>query len=173
MQIQLLRNPVTFRGVDPVEGAAQTGARGTGRPKTMLLTLTQFVVALFILLIAIASVLPLTAIRHGAIQGLDFPRIQYLFVALVVAVIAWFLFDGTMQWATWALCLFVFGLNAFFIAKFTPLWHRQSSRASKDLLGDRDRHIKILCANVKMSNRDYHRLVELVEKEDPDILIAL
>ncbi|QUJ75838.1 endonuclease/exonuclease/phosphatase family protein [Sulfitobacter albidus] len=121
-------------------------------------------------LTATVSLLPLIKVPHGAIRGLAFPRQQIFWLCLFLLVAA--LWAGAPVWVT-----AVFGgcmcLQSIYIAKFTPLWRRQSVRADDALQADNRRHISVLTANVKMSNRDYPRLIHLTQRVSPDLLIAI
>jgi endonuclease/exonuclease/phosphatase (EEP) superfamily protein YafD len=65
----------------------------------------------------------------------------------------------------------VIAVQAVFILQFTPVWPKQSKRF--DPQGDKGQAIRLISANVKMSNRDYAALVDEVAKHSPDILIMM
>ena len=126
-----------------------------------------------LVLIALATVAPLSRIRHGILQGLDFPRQQYMFTAAAMGLAAPFLLDGRALDLVFLLALATAIINGIFVAKFTPLWRRQVRRADASLRADTDRHLSVVIANVKMSNRDYAPLNALVRDAHPDVFIAL
>ena len=121
-------------------------------------------------IMVLASVLPLLKVPHGAIKGLEFPRIQLFWVALALA--------GVAAWIEGALYVgLIFAavalLQVFYIAKFTPIWWRQTLDAGDALRKDTRRHIHFVAANVKKSNRDYDKLIELTQREKPDVVMAI
>ncbi|WP_243265939.1 endonuclease/exonuclease/phosphatase family protein [Sulfitobacter sp. DSM 110093] len=126
-------------------------------------------------LLILCSLLPLSKLPFGAIRGLAFPREQFLgFALLLAAAIA------LTQGATTpsgivgiALMLGVAALQSLYIIKFTPIWHKQSLAASPELRRETDRQFSLVAANVKKSNRDYGKLIALVEARVPDIFMAI
>ncbi len=71
-----------------------------------------------------------------------------------------------------ALCVLA-AIQFLHVIKFTPIWRRQSVEASAKEQGDTESHIKILAANIKQSNRQYDRLIALVQARKPDIVLAI
>lgn len=121
-------------------------------------------------LLFLISVLPLIKIPYGAIRGLAFPRVQLFWTALLLIVPILALQGvGVAFW----LLMAVAAIQVIYIAKFTPLWRRQSIRAEPALAADNRRHIKLLTANVKMSNRAYDRLIDLTRETAPDVLMGI
>ncbi|MDF3381510.1 MULTISPECIES: endonuclease/exonuclease/phosphatase family protein [Sulfitobacter] len=126
-------------------------------------------------LLILGSLLPLSKLPFGAIRGLAFPREQFLGLALLLAI-GFALSQGVTApsgMAGIALMLGVAALHALYITKFTPLWRKQSLAASPALRRATDRHFSLLAANVKMSNRDYGKLIALAEARVPDIFMAI
>lgn len=121
-------------------------------------------------LLFLISVLPLIKIPYGALRGLAFPRVQLFWAALLLMVPTLALQGLSVAfWLLMAVAL----IQVIYIAKFTPLWRRQSIRADASLTADNRRHIRLLTANVKMSNRAYDRLIDLTRETEPDILMAI
>ncbi|MEQ6249159.1 endonuclease/exonuclease/phosphatase family protein [Sulfitobacter sp. HNIBRBA3233] len=126
----------------------------------------QIVTGLFVL----ASVLPLMKVPFGAVRGLAFPRVQIFWITLLLAVVAFFVIGAG---PTVVVLLSIAALQMVYVAKFTPIWRKQSLDADRALVEDNRRHIRILTANVKLSNRAYDRLIDLTRSEAPDILVAI
>lgn len=129
-----------------------------------------FLITLGAAVLVAATVLPLVPVAHGLARVCDFPRVQIAVLAAVVAILAlWLVEPG---W--WAILLAlamaaVIALQASFIIRFTPLWKVQSLRWEGS--PDDPAVVKILACNVKQSNRHYHRLVDLIAKENPHIAV--
>ncbi len=115
----------------------------------------------------------LLQLPHGAIRSLAFPRLQILVLAGLLAVAAPFAAEGRMLGILLALLAGVAAVQLSQILRFTPVWPRQSPDADAGQSAAIDSHVTLLAANVKMSNRAYHRLVQLVHDADPDILMAI
>ncbi|WP_176247956.1 MULTISPECIES: endonuclease/exonuclease/phosphatase family protein [unclassified Sulfitobacter] len=121
----------------------------------------------------LASVLPFSRIAHGAIRGLAFPRQQFFVLTLAMIPVA--LVGTAPQTGVFAIAVLVISaaVHVGYIVKFTPVWSQQSMAANLAELGDTDTHITLIAANVKQSNRDYQKLIDLIISEKPDIATAL
>jgi endonuclease/exonuclease/phosphatase (EEP) superfamily protein YafD len=119
------------------------------------------------------SLLPFSKVPHGAVRGLDFPRQQFFAMAVgLAAVLPFFASGRALIWGLIMLVL-VAVLQMVHIAKFTPLWRQQSVDANRAERAARGAQISLLAANVKLSNRDYGRLIEQVRNKDPDLVMAI
>lgn len=119
-----------------------------------------------------ATLLPLWRHPHWLIRGMDFPRMQLAAVATLLILLQLIFFEPTAAWdlvfvSATTLCL---AWQLWWILPYTKLW-RVEVKSSED--SDVDRQISILTANVLTPNRDAHKLVALVEKLRPDVLVTL
>lgn len=133
-------------------------------------TLVLWIIAV---LLVLAVFLPLTKLPYGAIQGLAFPRAQFLGAAVVCGLLFIVLHRGPAGIAGAVLMGAVVATHAGYIIKFTPLGRRQSLGATQALRDQPRRHISLLSANVKMSNRAYDRLIDLIRARAPDVVMAI
>lgn len=123
-------------------------------------------------LLLIATVLPFLPVAHGLVRVCDFPRLQIAaLAALLVALIFWLRPFGGGDWPVALLLLLVIGVQIAHCLPFTPVWRVQSLRYDGQA-GDTS-VFRILAANVKMSNRQYGRMLDLVQARDPDIAIFM
>jgi endonuclease/exonuclease/phosphatase (EEP) superfamily protein YafD len=123
--------------------------------------------------LAAGTALPLSKIPHGAVRGLAFPREQFFGVAIVALVGSFLLLRGTALFWAIGILVAVMAIQVLYIAKFTPLWSRQSADASDDERGRADTQLTLISANVKLSNRDFDQLIACVRRHDPDIVAAI
>jgi endonuclease/exonuclease/phosphatase (EEP) superfamily protein YafD len=120
--------------------------------------------------LAIATLLPFLRVAHGIVRVCDFPRLQIAALALVLAGLAlWIVEPGWLAWMLALLLAAVVAVQAVFILPFTPLWQVQSLKW--DGAPDDPATVRILVCNVKQSNRQYQRLIDLVAAEAPDIVV--
>ncbi|MCX7566689.1 endonuclease/exonuclease/phosphatase family protein [Sulfitobacter sp. F26169L] len=124
----------------------------------------------FAAFLVVLTLLPLSKLRFGIVRGPAFFRLQMFWIALALAVVALMLPNGVYVAMVLAATAIV---QAIYIAKFTPIWVRQSLDVDEALRADDRRHISLLAANVKKSNRDYDALVSLVRDQLPDIVMAI
>ena len=132
---------------------------------TILLGLFWGVVAL----VAAISVLPFSKIPHGAIRGMAFPREQLFVLTVALAAVALVFLEPDHRNPALAILAVIAAIHTGYILKFTPLWPRQSVDATEAQAADAENRVTILASNVKQSNRQYQRLIDLIRTEDPDI----
>ncbi len=142
-------------------------------------------IALLRVLLASASILmtagtlaSLVQSPHWLFRLWDFPRVQIAAVSLLSTVLyAIFFFEGapaeiamivagaaTAAWQTWK------------IFPYTPLARRRVQAASTDGLNEsveRTNRLSLLVSNVLMDNREYDRLLELVKRQNPDVVLVV
>jgi len=121
----------------------------------------------------LATLLPLSKFPHGAVRGLAFPREQVFLITLILLPLMFFLQPGGLGALGLAILLFVALVQSIYVAKFTPFWRCQTLKASDSLKADAGARISLLPANVKMSNREYGRLIDLVRQRQPDLVMAI
>lgn len=126
---------------------------------------------LVVAILAGFTVIPMLPVHHGFIRGWDFPRQQFLLIAIgMIPAVLWAGIAG--MWVAVAIMLFVIASQFFQIGRYLPIWHLQSKEASADEL-EAGSKISLLAANVKKSNRDYDKLLTLARERQPDILMAI
>lgn len=120
----------------------------------------------------VTSLLPFVPLPHGAFRVFEFPRLQSAWISGVTLV----LILAFLPWAGWvlvfaAMLAAAFLIQAWHIARFTPLWSRRSYAFD----GEKETAsiVRLLVANVKMSNRDYGPLQKLVAETSPDIAVFI
>lgn len=128
--------------------------------------------AILAALLAVATALPHIPAAHGVVRMGDFPRQQFMALAALLLVLA-LLFGGTD--AAWRLVqatfLTVTAVQAWFVSRYTPLWPKQSK--SYDAACDAGHPLRLVAANVKMSNRRYERFAANIAATDPDLLVLM
>ncbi|KIN62410.1 YD repeat domain protein [Sulfitobacter noctilucicola] len=135
--------------------------------------LYSFLLWTLVIILVVGTVVPLSKIQFGAVRGFEFPKEQYVVLAIFLAIGLWF-FDPLWLSGYGIIGLLVIAaVNLIYIAKFTPIWSRQSLDAKEPLRSDRDRTVSVIAANVKKSNRDYGRLIDLVREKKPDIVLSI
>lgn len=122
--------------------------------------------------IVMATLLPLWRHPHWLIRGMDFPRVQLAAVAALLIVLQLISLDlsEARNLAIVGVTTFCLAWQLWLILPYTKLW-RVEVQACQNV--DFDRQISILTANVLTPNRDAHKLVALVNKHRPDVLVTL
>ncbi|HKK38248.1 MAG TPA: endonuclease/exonuclease/phosphatase family protein [Cryomorphaceae bacterium] len=130
------------------------------------------VVAVILAVITILSVLRDTDSRF--LKMLDYPRIQF-FIASAVGLILFLLLAKGWQWFDYAFALALFGVMVVqgrYIVNYTPLVSESVPSVASGTVPS-EQQISILLTNVMMTNRDAQPLVDLLQSEKPDIIIAM
>ena len=137
--------------------------------------MTTFLLIAMWLVVAVvvaATLIPFSKVSHGMVRGADFPRQQVLGIAVVLIIVAvWFTPPG-WRWVVGLMIPCVLA-QAFYIGRYLPVWHKQSLRPQKHEPVADDRSVSFLAANVKKSNRDYAKLINVARRVQPDILMTL
>ncbi len=124
------------------------------------------------LVLAVATLLPLSRQTHYLVRGCDFPRGQ------IAAVLAGSLAlqlglgarDGALAWTALGLGGGALLVQAWWILPYSRLGRREVPDARN---GSRERSLRILTANVLQTNRQAERFLALVREAAPDVLIAM
>lgn len=122
----------------------------------------------------LAALTALPLLRHEGwwVRGLDFPRLQLIFVLLALVLLEAALLDAA-QPVTWVLlavgaaCLLY---QAWWILPYTPLFPKEVKPASG---AARARTLRLMIANVKTGNHEAEALLAQVRAHVPDILVTL
>jgi endonuclease/exonuclease/phosphatase (EEP) superfamily protein YafD len=126
----------------------------------------------FTVFLVAATVLPLLPFAHGIVRVGDFPRQQFL--ALAVTLAALLLFLAGQGPAVTAMVTVLGGVaivQTWYILPFTPLWRKQS--AAFEPVSDQGEAFRLVACNVKMSNRRFDDLVRTISDQDPDIMVLM
>lgn len=133
-----------------------------------MLTFFAIAAALF----ATATILPHLPVAHGIVRVADFPRQQLLTLAAVALGLSFYLGAPEPAWRIIQLVLLVVVIRqAWFIIRFTPVWRKQSRRY--DASCDAGQDIRLVSANIKMSNRDYAAFEKMVAAADPHLVVMM
>ena len=133
----------------------------------MIITLGAVVSALLII-----TLLPFSYSQHYLIRSCDFVRLQVVYLACASLIAASYLISrtGSAPYIGCALAsIVVLLLQVGWIYPYTRLANKEVASSNKT-----DKHsIRIMSANVLMSNTEYDKLIALVNTHQPDLLITL
>lgn len=123
-------------------------------------------------LLVILSFLPLWQTDRWWVRQWDYPRLQVAGLLLIVGAALFFvgLKRASWFWALIAGCLAALAWQASHFLAYLPPYPKQVASTKNCPPG---RQIVLLNANVLLTNRDYGRLLKLVERQDPDVILLL
>lgn len=129
-------------------------------------------ISILTLLLVVVTALPLVPVAHGLVRIGDFPRQQFLAIAAGTLLAAAIWGDWSTVWLVLmgALAL-VIAVQAWEIAEFTPLWPAQS--AILDPSREDGARLRLVAANVKMSNDRFAETSRVLAGADADIVVLM
>ncbi|TNC08609.1 endonuclease/exonuclease/phosphatase family protein [Methylobacterium terricola] len=136
-------------------------------PVTTLSIVAQALAAVLI----VATLLPFWRSRAGVVRTFDFPRFQIASAIPPVLILLVVAGHDPVSLALGAGLLAALGLQLRHILPFTRLARPTAAAAPVD--ADPATCVSILIVNVLQSNRAYDRLLRLVRRHDPDLILAL
>ncbi|MDO4232853.1 MAG: endonuclease/exonuclease/phosphatase family protein [Lautropia sp.] len=137
------------------------------------MTLTDWGLYALLFIPVLATCMPFLTHTHWTVRVFDFPRVQIAFLALLALLLAPLLVPGGHPWLlalVMVLNLVCLALQVWEISAYTPLMKPQVVAYN----GPHDgRSISLMASNVLTPNRRADKLLALVEKWQPDVLLTL
>lgn len=121
-------------------------------------------------LLFLATFVPLSRNSSWWIRVLDFPRLQLLFTSLVVVALAAVFSEGQPRLLAMTLALLCLAYHLYWILPYTALARVEVEASVPEA---KLTSLRILTANVLMTNRNAAGLIEMVRRETPDLLLTL
>lgn len=124
------------------------------------------------LLLLTFTLAPLSRSEIWWIRGWDFPRLQLFTAMVILIVIEFFVLDLTIVRNLTLIGLGVLGALylRWWILPYTKFYKKEVKQTVK---ADAKRSIRIMVANVLITNKDSSKLLELVQEKKPDIMVTL
>ena len=122
------------------------------------------------IILLILHILPFIRNQHWVFRVPDFIRPQLLFLQLLSLIVVLFYWkEIDLSIVITFILLFCIAYNCYVFVRFTKFWRSTTYKASIN----HSENIKVISVNVFQFNTEYHRLIELVRKEQPDILLTM
>jgi endonuclease/exonuclease/phosphatase (EEP) superfamily protein YafD len=117
----------------------------------------------------VATVLPFVRREAWWIRVFDFPRTQITVLALAVTIILLLLYENDRwQGVTLAVLFVCTAYQVWELSAYTRLRRVQSL---PNELNDNDRRVRIIAANVLMTNRNVKEYITMIQREEPDVVV--
>jgi len=130
----------------------------------------EIVFIAFTLFMILAFLCPLIKSSFWFIRAFDFPRLQIIFLFFLYGCLSLFYIENTIVVAfILVFCLINFVLDLYRVGPYLPFNKTESEK------GDRvgTPHINLLSSNVFVNNTAYDKILHIVEKNDPDLVLLL
>lgn len=131
-----------------------------------MITTLAVISTLFILL----SVLPFIQHQHWVFRVAEFIKIQLVILQIIAFGITMiYVEDSIWLWIVQTVQFVLIVYHIYILMRYTKFWKKQKpSKASSS--SDK---IKIISCNIYQFNSEYHRFIELIEQEQPDIFVTM
>lgn len=131
----------------------------------------DWLLLVLLLLPVAATLLSFSKSDHWTLRIFDFPRVQIAVLALLCVGLGLFLRSGSLPFAVLTAANLLCGLWQFYqISAYTPLRKPQVTRYRG---AENERTVSILTSNVLTPNRRADKLLKLIYRYQPDIILTL
>ncbi|MCP9199919.1 endonuclease/exonuclease/phosphatase family protein [Gramella sp. GC03-9] len=132
----------------------------------------EIIVLFFSVLMCIPTLASITRFDQWWIRGFDFPRIQISFLICVVIIASFIVYDLDETWH-WISIGILFLSLVYQLVKIYPYTWFSRKQVLKFNGTDPNGTISLLVSNVLTPNKNYDKLIGLVNKREPDIVLTL
>ena len=130
------------------------------------------ILTLFILstLLIIISALPFITHQHWVFRVAEFIKLQLLPLQVLVLMATFFYTkEEPLLWYFQAIQFVLIVYHIYILMRYTTFWKTKKFEKT-DKASDK---IKIISCNVYQFNKEHHRFIELIQKEQPDIFLTI
>lgn len=109
--------------------------------------------------------------QHWIFRASDFGRIQLFALQLVIILFGLIFIQAKVNtfWLFEVILAVLAFLNAWILFPYTPFYRTKKY----DIVDKHSADVTILSSNVYQFNNEYERLINLIEKTDPDIILTM
>ena len=133
---------------------------------------SEIVVVVIGVIMLIPTLASITRFDNWWIRGFDFPRLQISFILAVEITALILILKIDESWEGILLFLLVFSLF-YQLIRIYPYTYLAKKTVQSYTGDDSKNHISILVSNVLTTNTNYNKLIDLINKKTPDILLTL
>lgn len=137
--------------------------------RTVFLNFIQFV-SIVLILLSVLSLMDDVSYWYAKI--LDFPRLQYLILAILCLILILFI---KLNWTKFKMII-VFGLLGSIVIhsiRIGPYLFGEKKVPDVENPAPEDASVKILIANVLITNRNADQLLQIIKEQDPGMVLAM
>ena len=133
---------------------------------------SEIILTILIALSCIPTLASLSRLDQWWIRGFDFPRLQISLFHLILIFFCIFYLSYQELWHYLITGVVVFNslYQGYKIFPYTILSKQQVLRANEK---EGDKVVSVLVSNILMDNDKYHRLLDIIQREKPNILLVI
>ncbi|MBD1422545.1 endonuclease/exonuclease/phosphatase family protein [Sphingobacterium chuzhouense] len=126
--------------------------------------------AVISVLLILLSLLPFIQHQHWLFRVAEFIKIQLVILQIIAFGITMiYVEDNIWLWIVQAVQFALIVYHIYILMRYTKFWKKQ--KPSKTSFSSNK--IKVISCNIHQYNSDYHRFIELIEQERPDIFVTM
>ncbi len=124
-------------------------------------------------LLLLSSLLPLSNSSSWKIRVLDFPRLHFLSIGVIALGIHLYLFEENLiNWTSLLFLLTAIGVDLYRIFTYLPITNKESIGANVNGLQNTS-GFSILTSNVRAKNKKFQKILDLINRKKPDIVVLI
>jgi endonuclease/exonuclease/phosphatase (EEP) superfamily protein YafD len=121
-------------------------------------------------LLILLSVLPFIQNQHWVFRVAEFIKLQLLFLQVVIFIISFYFIDENPElWYFQGIQFLLIIYHIYILFRYTKFWKTSKFEKSENA-SDK---IKIISCNIYQFNSEYHRFIDLINREQPDIFLTM
>lgn len=125
---------------------------------------------IFSSILIVLSVLPFIQNQHWVFRVAEFIKLQLLPLQIVVFIVTiFYVKEKPILWYFQVVQLACIGYHIYILMRYTKFWKTPIKKHSVNASDQ----IKIISCNIYQFNKEYHRFIELIRKEQPDIFLTM
>ena len=124
-------------------------------------------------LLLLSSLLPLSNSGNWKIRALDFPRLHFLFMDfLALGFRLYFFEEDLVNWTSLLFLTAAIGVDLYRIFTYLPFTKKESIEFKNHDLED-SQSFSILTSNIRAKNKKFNKVLELIKKKNPDVVVLI
>lgn len=121
-------------------------------------------------LLILLSVLPFIPDQHWVFRVMDFIKVQLLVLqSIVFSATFFYAKENSWLWLFQGLQFAFISYHIYILMRYTRFWRKPKVSGSANA-SDK---IKIISCNIYQYNKEFHRFIDLIQKEQPDIFLTM
>lgn len=121
-------------------------------------------------LLIILSALPFIQNQHWVFRVAEFIKLQLLPLQIIVfTVTLFYLKEHQWLWYLQIIQLGLIGYHIYLLMRYTKFW-KTTKYPTTNNVSDK---IKIISCNIYQFNEEYHRFIQLIRQEQPDVFLTM
>lgn len=124
----------------------------------------------FSIFLILLSILPFSKNQHWVFRVPEFLKIQILLLQIALVVISAIAIEkNTLFWVINGIQILLIIYHIYILIRYTKFYRKK--RTYKKYYSSES--VKVISANVYQFNTEFHRLIQLINKENPDIFVTM